>query len=105
MAVRIETSEEFEREAESILEWLISEGAGDTGRRWSLALQKAVEGLAIFPSRYPLAPENTGFSFEVRQLLYGRKPHIYRVLFTVQGETVYVLHLRHGRRLPLKSNG
>src|SRR5450432_1181344 len=103
MAFRIETSEEFEREAKSILEWLISEGAGDTGRRWFLALRKAVEGLAIFPTRYPLAPENASFPFEVRQQLYGRKPHVYRILFTIEGETVYVLHLRHGRRLPLTS--
>jgi len=34
-------------------------------------------------------------------MLYGRKPHMYRILFTIDGETVYVLHLRHGRRLPL----
>ncbi len=68
-----------------------------------MALRKAVEGLAILPTRYPLAPENAGFSFEVRQLLYGGKPHVYRILFTVEGETVFVLHLRHGRRLPLRS--
>jgi hypothetical protein len=31
-------------------------------------------------------------------LLYGRKPHVYRVLFTIEGEAVYVLHILHGRR-------
>jgi hypothetical protein len=48
--------------------------------------------------RCPLAPENKEFPFEVRQLLYGRKPHLYRVLFTIEGDTVVVLHIRHGRR-------
>ncbi len=36
--------------------------------------------------------------FEVRQLIYGRNPHWYRILFTIQGETVSVLRGRHGRR-------
>jgi hypothetical protein len=34
----------------------------------------------------------------MRQLLYGRKPHLYRILFTIDGDVVYVLHVRHGRR-------
>ena len=84
MAFRIEVSGEFEREAESILEWLISEGAGDTGRRWFMALRHAVEGLANSPTRCPLAPENASSPFDVRQLLYGRKPHVYRILFTIK---------------------
>jgi len=37
----------------------------------------------------------------VRQLLYGRKRHAYRILFTLDGEIVSVLHIRHGRRMPL----
>jgi hypothetical protein len=42
--------------------------------------------------RCALAPENARFPFEVRHLLYGRKPHIYRIIFTVEGDTVSVLH-------------
>jgi hypothetical protein len=34
------------------------------------------------PKRCPLAPENASVPFEMRQLLYGRKPHFYRILFT-----------------------
>lgn len=45
-----------------------------------------------------LAPENASVPFEMRQLLYGRKPHLYRIIFTIKGETVYVLSIRHGRR-------
>lgn len=32
----------------------------------------------------------------------GVRPHVYRVLFTIEEETVYILHVRHGRRQPLK---
>jgi len=50
------------------------------------------------PKRCPLAPENASVPFEMRQLLYGRKPHFYRILFTIEDEVVYVLRIRHGRR-------
>jgi hypothetical protein len=31
-------------------------------------------------------------------MLYGKPPHLYRVLFIVRGDRVYVLHVRHGAR-------
>ncbi|HLX85134.1 MAG TPA: type II toxin-antitoxin system RelE/ParE family toxin [Terriglobales bacterium] len=61
-------------------------------------LKRAIASLAEMPERCPLARENKEFSFEVRNLLYGRKPHVYRVVFTVEGDTVYILHIWHGRR-------
>jgi plasmid stabilization system protein ParE len=101
MAFRVETSAQAERDAEVILEWLRSQHAGDTGIRWFLDMEKAIASLAAFPERCPLAPENARFPFEVRQLLYGRKPNVYRILFTIKGDTVHILHIRHGRRKPL----
>jgi hypothetical protein len=38
------------------------------------------------------------FPFEVLQLMYGGRPHQYRILFTIDGDSVGVLHIRHGRR-------
>jgi len=101
MAFRVETSAQAESDANSILEWLLSEHAGETGIRWFLALDDAIASLAKFPERCPLAPESRRFPFEVRQLLYGRKPHAYRILFTIEGDVVKILHIRHGRRRPL----
>jgi toxin ParE1/3/4 len=100
MAFRVEISEQAERDAGAILEWLLSQHAGETGIRWFLALDDAVASLASFPGRCPLAPENVCFPFEVRQLLHGSKPHVYRILFAIDGDTVNVLHIRHGRRKP-----
>ena len=74
MAFLVETTPESERDAEAILEWLYSQHAGDTGIRWFLALEDAIASLAIAPARCPLAPENADSPFEVRHLLYGRKP-------------------------------
>ncbi len=57
---------------------------------------EAIDALATFPARCPLAPENAFFSHEIRQLLYGKGRHVYRILFTITGDAVSVLHIRHG---------
>jgi plasmid stabilization system protein ParE len=101
MTFRVETTAAAEQEADAI-DWLLSQHAGDTGIRWFLALQDAIASLGEFPERCPLAPESAVFPFEVRHLLYGNTPHVYRILFTIENGTVYVLHIRHGRRQPLK---
>jgi plasmid stabilization system protein ParE len=103
MSFRVEITTEAEGDLDSILAWLISEHAGGTGLRWFEALEDAIATLAEFPERCSVAPESRLFPFEVRQLLYGNKPHIYRVLFTIEEKTVYVLHVRHGRRQPVKA--
>jgi plasmid stabilization system protein ParE len=102
MTFRVETTAEVERDADAILEWLISQHAGDTGLRWFPALQDAIDSLAELPARCSLAPESSIFPVEVRHLFYGHPPHVYRILFTIAEKTVHILHIRHGRRRPLK---
>lgn len=101
MVFRVEITPAAESDAQAILEWLLTQQAGDTGLRWFLNLEQAIQSLSHFPERCSLAPENERFPFEVRQLLYGRRPHVYRILFSIEQDTVYVLHIRHGRRLRL----
>ena len=98
MAFRVSISREAEHDGVGILEWLVSQHAGEAGLRWLEGLEAAIASLAEMPERCPVAPENKEFSFEVRNLFYGLKPHIYRILFTVEGDTVHILHIRHGRR-------
>jgi plasmid stabilization system protein ParE len=100
MTFRVEVSAQAEEDAEEILNWLLSEGAGETGIRWFHGLEDAIASLAMFPKGFPIAPESVRFPFEVRQLFYGRKPHVYRILFTIEDQVVKVLHIRHGRRRP-----
>jgi len=57
---------------------------------------KTINSLAQCPERCPLAPENEHVIEEIRQLLYGRQRDVYRILCTIGGETVHVLHIRHG---------
>src|SRR5437879_960190 len=101
MKFRVEVSAQAEADAAAILDWLLSQGAGETGIRLFLTLEDEIASLAAFPERSPLAPESAQFPVEVRQLLYGRKPHVYRILYTIEGETVKILHIRHARRRPI----
>jgi plasmid stabilization system protein ParE len=58
---------------------------------WARQLRTAVlEQLGVVPKAFPLAPENNDFAEEIRQLTVGR----YRVLFTIKGRKVHVLHVR-----------
>ncbi len=71
----------------------------DAARRWFNGLQRAVFTLEANPLRAPVTPENKN----LRHLLYGRKPHVYRVIYRIverRGE-VQILHIRHGARSPL----
>jgi plasmid stabilization system protein ParE len=102
MTFRIEFSAEAQRDADAIYEWLAVQHAGETGLRWFSALETAIKSLRDFPERCQTAPDISPQLFEVRQLLYGNRPHIYRILFTIRNDTVYVLNIRHGRRQPLK---
>ena len=98
MDFRVELSEQAQRDIATIYDWLLAEQAGTAGERWFLALRAAITSLATLPSRCPLAPENPASPVEIRQLLYGSRPHVYRILFTIDGAAVQVLHIRHGRR-------
>ena len=71
--------------------------------RWFNGLQDAIEGLAALPHRCPFAPERIGENCELRQLLYGKKPHIYRVIYEVNEKQrmVKVFHIRYGARSTL----
>jgi plasmid stabilization system protein ParE len=101
MAFRVEQTATAKLDLDVILEWLLAREAGETGLRWFQELREAVASLAEFPHRCNLAPEDADFPFEVRQLLYGRKPHVYRILFTTDGDRVILLHVRHASRLPV----
>lgn len=66
--------------------------------RWLRALYALIETLETMPGRCGLGRESAAFEQEIRQLLYGKRHHKYRVLFTVHNDEVHVLHVRHAAR-------
>jgi plasmid stabilization system protein ParE len=71
-------------------------------RDWIRRARQSAKTLARHPERCPLAPESASFHEPIRELFFGsgnRGTH--RFLFVVLGESVYILHVRHGSMLPL----
>ena len=67
-------------------------------QRWARQLRAAVfNQLSVAPNAFPLAPEDSEFSEELRQMVVGR----YRVLFTIKGRKVHLLHLRGAYVAPI----
>ncbi len=59
-------------------------------------LSEAIFSLEHHPTRGAVTAE----SLAHRQILYGKKPHIYRIIYLVEHEeqAVQIVHLRHGAR-------
>ena len=86
-----------ERQMEEAFLW-VYERNPLAAARWYSRLQRAIESLAEHPERHPLAPEGELLGVELRQMLFGKRRGIYRVLFTIAGEIVTIHHIRHGAR-------
>ena len=95
---RVDFSDTAEREIQEAGEWIAASSV-EAAERWIDGLLSIVDRLELMPARFPLAPEDEDHPDEIRQVIYGR----YRVLFTIRRDRVVILHVRHGARLPLRS--
>jgi toxin ParE1/3/4 len=70
-------------------------------KAWFRGLEAAIFSLEDDPARGAITRERPG----LRHLMYGNKPHIYRVVYSIkQGERrVDVAQIRHGARRQLSS--
>jgi len=82
MAYRIEIADRAARDLEAL--YVEKNAAGSqAASRWYNGLEEAVSALAVYPHRCPAAPEARKLRRELRHLLYGKKPHVYRVIYEV----------------------
>jgi plasmid stabilization system protein ParE len=65
-----------------------------TAARWLDRFHAALESLGDMPLRYPLAPESKDSPKPLHQMLFGKRPNVFRVFFTVEDDEVRVLHVR-----------
>ena len=99
MAYEIKITSRAERDLELLYAEINAEHA-EAAFKWYQRFKQAILSLDQLPNRCPNTPE----SFNLRHLLFGRKPHIYRVMYRVnEARTeVEVLHIRHGARAKFK---
>jgi plasmid stabilization system protein ParE len=86
------------RDLRHIYQHIQAEGS-DAAHAWFLGLEAMVISLEKYPTRGAVTCDRPS----VRHLLYGKKPHIYRILYTIDEDrkTVSMAHIRHGARRPL----
>ena len=86
----------------------LSARSPEAAGRWYREVRAAMHSLAEMPARCPLAPEAAmlgleNLGLELRQLLYGKRPGIYRIVFRIVEDAgeVHILTVRDGARKPL----
>jgi len=94
MAYRVRFLQSAQRDADRLLV-RITEAAPTQGPVWYEGLISAVAALEYLPKRCPVVPKASRGEAEVRQLLFGRKPYVYRVSFLIQRDVVSILRI-HG---------
>jgi len=79
-----------ESDIESSFKWGCRAWGEEDEKLWVRKLRRAIsKQLTTLPLACPLAPESEELSVSIRHLIVGR----YRVLFTVRGRTVTILHV------------
>jgi hypothetical protein len=77
-----------------------SEGARN-GRALARSLSTALQRLDTNPQRCPRAREQRKVDIELREILFGKTPNVFRVIFMIDADTVRVLRIRRAQRRPL----
>jgi plasmid stabilization system protein ParE len=84
------------------LRWL-AERSPAAAARWYAGLEKAIAKLSTLPERHPIAEdESEQLGITLRQMLYGRRRGVYRLFFSIEGETVTLHYVRHSAQGPIE---
>jgi mRNA-degrading endonuclease RelE of RelBE toxin-antitoxin system len=104
MAYRVEFAARAARDLESLYEEK-NATESQVAARWYNGLEEAVYALAEYPNRCPVVPEARRLKRKIRHMLYGNKPHVYRLIYDIdeRKKTVWILTIRHGARKPIKT--
>jgi len=87
---RVTIERSAQADIEESYQWGVAHWGKERADEWVRHLRGSCRKLATMPQRCPIAPEDDEFFETIRHLVTGR----YRVLFTVTGNEVHVLHVR-----------
>ena len=100
MTFLVEITPIAEAQIEQAYQWYRQQNP-EFADQWFRSLMNAIATLQENPRRCSLAIEHEMFPEKVRQLLHGKSKNIYRILFTIRGNTAYILYIRHSSQAPL----
>jgi toxin ParE1/3/4 len=99
MAYLVRITARAERDLEDIYTYIEAEES-DAAFAWFRGLTQKIFSLETLPNRNPVTPEDPKF----RHLLFGHKPHMYRIVYRVTEEPklVEIMQIRHGAMKPFQ---
>jgi toxin ParE1/3/4 len=99
MAYLVKIAPRAQRDLDAIYAAINAESS-DAAFRWFNGLERALFTLEEIAARCPVTPED----HDLRHLLDGKKPHVYRVIYRLveTHKEVEILHIRHGARQAFK---
>lgn len=104
MGFRVELTPQAETDLEEIFDW-VARQARHRAPVWFARLESAILSLGVSPRAVSYRSGFESRATPCKQLLFGRRRHVYRVYFSVLDDVVKILHVRHGaRRRPMKLN-
>ena len=94
MKFAVTVSDQALDDVQIILEW-IAERSPAGARRWYEAYETALAKLEVDAERNALAPESKWFTHQIRQMLFKTRMGLrYRILYSISGAKVDILHVR-----------
>jgi plasmid stabilization system protein ParE len=101
MTYRVVVTARARADALEAYRWLV-EQSPTAAARWYATLEKAIARLSKLPERNPIAEDDSEqCGITLRQTLYGRRPGVYRILYSDEDDTVTLHSIRHAARGPL----
>lgn len=102
---RIDITPSAEADIEQNFDWWSTNRSAEQANRWYFNIFNAIETLREFPDRCPLAPESEIFERKLRELHFGIGIHpTHRILFTISGDLVSILRVRHAAQDKLSTD-
>ena len=103
MRYRVIITPEAENDLRTASRYIRRQGAPQAARAWLTGARKKIKTLAEYPERAHAASESMSFQEPIRELIYGSGNRgVYRILFAILDDSVFVLHVRHGSMLPME---
>lgn len=99
----VRITEPAEQDIRADFAWWRDNRSAEQAARWYEAIYPAIDTLSQMPQRCPRARESDAYPGELRELHFtiGRRP-THRILFAIEGETVFVLRVRHTSQRDLR---
>ena len=100
MKYRIIVTARAMRDADAAGAWIATQSQ-ERAERWYRGLFEEIESLKLLPLRCPIVAERDKFPEEAREMLYGKRSHMYRVVFAIRGDAVAILRVHHASQRDL----